>query len=197
MKILLATWNTQKIKWLTAGFTDLGLEIHDLRNSNIEDVEETGTTCKENALLKVRAIGKSNNTFVIGEDSALSIGALNGFPGVKTVRWAPGTDDDRSRLLLEKMNDIHEHNRQAKFLSSVAMIFPDGNEDTFLGEQPGKISSELFGEEGDGYQRIFISDKLKSVSKSDESIVQVGDHRDIAMYKCKVKIKEWLNNNNL
>ncbi|MBI9072788.1 MAG: hypothetical protein JEY94_14395 [Melioribacteraceae bacterium] len=192
MKIILATWNSNKLKWLTTGFDKLGLEISSLNGFEIEDVEETGNTCTDNALIKVRAVGNQQNAFVIGEDSVLSINAINGFPGVKTVRWAPGTDDDRSRLLLEKMKYIPKEKRGAKFISAVVLLLPDGTEHSFIGEQPGSISEKMVGEDGDGYQRIFISDKLERISKSDSSILQVGDHRDIAINKCCDKINEWL-----
>ena len=103
MEIILATWNKEKVEWLTKAFSSLGLKIRPLDKNEIENVEENGTTSVENALIKVRAVGAIKNSIIIGEDSILSVDELNGFPGVKTVRWAEGTDDDRSFKLLDKL----------------------------------------------------------------------------------------------
>jgi len=192
MEIILATWNKTKVNWLTKGFSPLGLKICPIDENEIDDVEENGNTSVENALIKVRAVGVKKNTIVIGEDSILSIDALDGFPGVKTVRWSEGTDDDRSLKLLDKLKDIPDIERCAKFQSAIAILFPDGTEKTFIGELHGKISKELLGEKGKGYQRIFILPSGKSIAQSGSSLVKFNDHRDQAIKKASLKIQEWL-----
>ncbi len=192
MEIVLATWNKAKVEWLTQGFSSIGLKICPLDKNEIEDVEESGRTSFENALIKVRAVGAIKNSIIIGEDSILSVDALEGFPGVKTVRWAEGTDDDRSFKLLDKLKDVPEKERGAKFQSAIAVLFPDGNEETFVGELHGKISKEIIGKKGKGYQRIFLLPNGKSISESGSSLVKSGDHRDQSMKKATLKIQEWL-----
>ena len=195
MEIVLATWNKAKVEWLTKGFSALGLKIRQLDKNEIEDVEESGSTSVENALIKVRGVGPIDNSIIIGEDSILSVDALNGFPGVKTVRWAEGTDDDRSIKLLDKLKDVLDKERGAKFQSAIALLFPDGSVETFVGELHGKISREIIGKKGKGYQRIFQLPNGKSISQSGSSLVKSGDHRDQSIKKASQNIKEWLGKN--
>lgn len=192
MKIILATWNKTKVHWLTNGFSILNLPIIPLDKMQIEDVEETGNTFAENALIKVNAIGVLEKTIIIGEDSGLSIDALNGFPGVKTVRWLNGTDDDRSSKILEMMKEFPVEKRIAKFISALAVLFPDGTREVFEGRMFGSISTKLCGKKGKGYQRIFLLDNGKAISESGSAIVQKNDHRDQAMKKAVIKINEWI-----
>ena len=192
MKILLATWNKTKVNWLSNGFSKLDLPIIPLDKNQINDVEETGSTCSENALIKVNTIGALKNTIIIGEDSALSIDALNGFPGVKTVRWMNGTDDNRSFKILEMMKEIPVEERGAKFISSLALLFPTGKTKILEGMMPGKISTKLVGEEGKGYQRIFLLDNGKAIAESESGLVRENDHRDQAITKAISKINIWL-----
>lgn len=192
MNIILATWNRKKVHWLTNGFSKLNLPIASLDKEKIEDVEETGSTCAENALIKINAIGALDNSIIIGEDSALSIDALNGFPGVKTVRWMDGTDDDRATKILEKMCDIPQKKRSAKFLSSIAILFPDKKTEICNGEMKGNISTELIGNKGKGYQRIFLLPNGKAISESESNLIQKNDHRDQAINSAIIKINSWL-----
>lgn len=192
MKLVLATWNYAKIEWLTKSFSKLNLPIIPIDKSKIEDVEETGNTCAENALIKIRAVGIQNNSIIIGEDSALSIEALNGFPGAKTARWMAGTDDDRSKKILELMKDISPKRRFAKFLSAVALLFPNGEEQIFLGEIHGKISSKLVGVSGKGYQRIFLLENGNSIAESGNNIIHPNNHRDQAISKAIDEINSWI-----
>lgn len=194
MDIILATWNKTKLKWLTEGLLPLGMNIRPVNSDEIEDVEETGTTSVENALIKVRAIGAKPNAIIIGEDSILAVDALDGFPGVKTVRWAPGTDDDRASGLLEKLKPVPEEKRTAKFQSAIAVLYPDGKEKTFVGELKGSISKQLEGEIGAGYLRIFLPPEGHMVGKSGSSTIENGDHRDQAIKKAITNIKLWKEN---
>ncbi len=192
MEIILATWNKTKVNWLTKGFAPLGLKIRPLDENEVDDVEENGNTSAENALIKIRALGKLTNSIIIGEDSILSIDALDGFPGVKTVRWSEGTDDERSLKLLDKLKNVPEKNRSAKFQSAIAVLFPDGTEETFIGELNGQISKEFQGKIGKGYQRIFVLPNGKSIAQSGSSLVKSDDHRDQSIKKASVNIQKWL-----
>jgi len=195
MEIILATWNKTKANWLIKGFSSLGIKIRPLNENEIDDVEENGSTSVENALIKVRAVGAVENSIIIGEDSILSINALDGFPGVKTIRWSDGTDDDRSLKLLDKLKNIPNEERNAKFQSAIAVLFPDGTEETFIGELHGKISKEFIGEIGKGYQRIFVLPNGKSIAQSGSSLIQSGDHRDQSIRKASLRIQKWLSKN--
>jgi XTP/dITP diphosphohydrolase len=192
VQILLATWNDIKVEWLTKGFSHLGFTTRPVNRHEVEDVEENGSTCAENALIKVRAVGAKENTIIIGEDSALSINALNGFPGVKTARWMEGTDDDRSIEFLKKLKDVPQEKRCAKFISSIAVLFPNGDEKVFTGELKGSITTELIGEEGKGYQRIFLLPGGKTLAQSNSTLINENNHRGQAMKKAAEEIINWL-----
>jgi len=196
MEIILATWNTTKAHWLTKGFSPLGLKIRPLDENEIDDVEENGNTSVENALIKVRTIGVKKASIIVGEDSILAVDALDGFPGVKTVRWSDGTDDDRSLKLLDKLKDIPDKERGAKFQSAIAVLFPNGTEETFIGELKGKIAKEFLGEKGKGYQRVFVLPTGKSIAQSGSALIKPGDHRDQSMKKAVLGIQNWLKSKN-
>jgi len=197
MEIILATWNKTKVNWLTKGFTSLGLKIRPLSDNEIDDVEEIGSTSIENALIKVRAVGKTNDAIIIGEDSILSVDALNGFPGVKTVRWSEGSDDDRSLKLLDKLKNVPDEKRNAKFQSAIAVLFPDGTEETFIGELNGIITKEILGKKGNGYQRIFVLQNGNSIAQSGSSLVKSDDHRDQSIKMASTQIIKWLKKNKI
>ena len=131
--------------------------------------------------MKVRAVGPVPNIIIIGEDSGLFIDALDGFPGVKTVRWMDGSDDDRSIKILEKMKSIPIENRTARFISAIALLLPNGQEKVFSGKLEGSISSKLVGNIGKGYQRIFLLKNGKTIAESGSSMVKKNDHRDKSM----------------
>jgi XTP/dITP diphosphohydrolase len=191
MKIILATWNDIKFKWLSDGFSKTNLPIVQVNKEKIEDVEENGLSCEQNALIKVKAVGPTKDSIIAGEDSGLFIDELDGFPGVKTVRWMDGTDDDRSKEILKMMSSVPLENRGARFRSAIALLYPDGNEKVFVGELEGSISTQFLGEEGKGYQRIFILPGGKTLAESGSDIIRENDHRHIAMSK---SVKFILNN---
>ena len=97
--------------------------------------------------------------------------------------------------LLEKLKNIPDEKRGAKFQSAIALLFPDGTEETFIGELHGKISKVLLGEKGNGYQRIFMLPNERSIAQSGSSLVKTGDHRDQSIKNASHKIQEWLRKN--
>ena len=103
-------------------------------------MKKLGSLVLKTLYLRVSVIISKNNTIIIGEDSGLFIDALDGFPGVKTVRWMEGTDDDRAKKILEIMKDIPERKRIASFRSSIAVLFPNGKSKIFEGVLTGFIS---------------------------------------------------------
>ncbi len=195
MEIILATWNITKVNWLTKGFSSLELKIRPLDKNQIDDVKEDGNTSAENALIKARAVGVKKGSIIVGEDSILAVDILDGFPGVNTMRWSDGTDDDRSLKLLDKLKDIPDKERGAKFQSAIAVLFPNGTEETFIGELEGQIAKEFLGEKGKGYQRIFVLPTGKSIAQSGSALIKPSDHRDQSMKKAVIGIQNWLRKN--
>lgn len=165
MKIVLASRNRKKIGELRA---ILGEKIPNLEILSLDDVgilgeiEENGETFEENALIKARTAATSGYVG-IGDDSGLSVDALNGAPGVYSARYAErcrgiGEHDDaaNNRVLIENLSKVPEGERGAAFVSCIACVFPDGQEFTVRGEVRGEILKEARGEGGFGYDPYFF-----------------------------------------
>lgn len=126
----------------------------------IEDVEETGATFEENALLKAETIAMKTGLAAIADDSGLCIDALNGAPGVLSARWSGEHGNDRANLekVLKEMEDVQPDRRQGKFVSVVALALPDGRTEICRGEIHGVIRYSPVGNGGFGYDPIFQPD---------------------------------------
>ena len=190
MKILLATWNPDKIGWLTKGFEALGLPIEAADPSACEACEEDGDTCAENAEKKAMAVGFRKDAIVTAEDSGLFVDGLGGFPGTHTARWAPGDDQTRAALLLEKLTGNHD--RRARFVSAVCLLFPDGKLWRCEGTWAGSISSSARGDHRAGYGAIFELPSGLTIAETGEESAAGGDHRQRAMRAARREIRKWI-----
>lgn len=160
VKIVVATNNANKLREIAQIFP----EYEVLSQSQVgfkAEVEETGTTFAENALLKARAACAALSMPVLADDSGLCVTALGGAPGVYSARYAgEHANDQKNRdLLLKNMSD--KTDRTAYFCSSIAMVFPDGRELLADGKTYGSILAEEQGDGGFGYDPIFFSDDLQ------------------------------------
>lgn len=167
MKMVIATGNANKMREIREIFSDLHLEIVSMKEAGAEaDPEETGTTFEENSLIKARAVKAAlvekgeGNTLVLADDSGLEIDALNKAPGVLSARFM-GHDtsyDVKNAALLEKLEGVPEEKRTARFVCAISCILSDGTELVERGTMEGKIGHEIAGENGFGYDPIFIPD---------------------------------------
>lgn len=159
MDFLIATHNLKKRDELQRILSPLGLRVltADEADVDLTDVEETGTTFEENALLKARSGAKEGNMPCIADDSGLCVDALDGAPGVYSARYAGehGNDAKNNEKLLKALSDVPPEKRTAQFVSCVACVFPDGRELTVQGEVKGVIGYEPKGENGFGYDPLF------------------------------------------
>ena len=156
MKIVLASRNAHKIKelqTLLSKYID-DIEILSLDDVGIfEDIEENGSTYLENALIKANVAVKSGY-ISLGDDSGLSVMALDGAPGVYSARYSGGGYAENNALLLKNLEG--ESNRTAEFVCTIACVFPDGREPICVeGRTQGVILEELKGSEGFGYDPLF------------------------------------------
>jgi XTP/dITP diphosphohydrolase len=154
-RLVLASKNPGKIRELQALLKETGIEVLGLEPT-APDVDETGTTFEENALIKARAACKATGLPALGEDSGLAVDALGGEPGVRSARWVPGSDWDRLVALLKRMEGVPEGQRSARYVSCVAIVTPDGREAVVRGELEGAIALEPRGSGGFGYDPIFL-----------------------------------------
>ncbi len=158
-RLIVATGNAHKLREISEIFTDF--EVFSQKQMGFdEEVEETGETFMENALIKARAAAKALNLPTLADDSGLCVDALNGAPGVYSARYCGyhGSDRENRALLLKNLQG--EINRKAHFTCAVALVYPDGREWTAEGATHGRILAEEIGEGGFGYDCIFHSDDL-------------------------------------
>jgi XTP/dITP diphosphohydrolase len=158
LRLLVATHNRGKKAEYAEILDGLGLELVSLTDLGItEDVEETGITFAENALLKARAYASLAGMLTLADDSGLEVDALGGEPGVRSARYAgPGaTDEDRYRLLLDKLEAVPAGRRGARFRCVIALVWPDGGERVTEGVCEGWITREPTGTHGFGYDPVF------------------------------------------
>ena len=160
MKFVLATHNPGKLKEMADILSGLGVEVVSPADVGISvDVEETGTTFAENALIKAETICKASGLPTIADDSGLCVDALDGAPGVYSARYCGhhGDDEANNDKLLAAMQAVPAGQRGAKFVSAVCFILPDGRHLTCMGECPGSIAfTRLCGDYGFGYDPLFI-----------------------------------------
>jgi XTP/dITP diphosphohydrolase len=158
-KIVLATKNQGKIKEMQDLTGHLPIELLALLDlEGIPDVIEDGETFEENALKKALNLAKATDLAALADDSGLCVNALDGRPGVYSARYAGehATDEDRVKKLLEEMNDIPDSQRTAKFVCSIVLAWPNGENMKFQGVCAGQIIHEPRGSEGFGYDPVFL-----------------------------------------
>ena len=162
MKIVLASHNQGKMKEMQPILAGYGVELvlQSALGMNIE-VEETGTTFRETALLKAHAVADATNMPAIADDSGLMVDALNGAPGVYTARYGGEglSDAERYRLLLSALTG--QTNRAAHFYSCIACVFPTGETLTAQGVCDGTIAFAPMGADGFGYDPVFFVPSLR------------------------------------
>ncbi len=159
-RLVVATGNMHKLREIAEIFTDF--EVVSQKEMGFdEDVEETGVTFAENALIKARAASKALNCIALADDSGLCVDALGGAPGVYSARYCGYHGDDQKNrdLLLENMQGVE--NRAAHFTSAIALVYPNGKEVVVEGHTYGKILHKETGTGGFGYDCLFESDDLK------------------------------------
>ena len=157
-KLLLATRNRAKVREYSRLLRGIPYTIISLQDVGIdEEVEETGDTFEENAVLKAKTYAKLSGLVTMADDSGLEVDALGGAPGVLSARYAGdgATDEERIAFLLANMADIAWQNREARFRCVIAISSPDGDVELCQGTCPGVITFEPRGENGFGYDPVF------------------------------------------
>jgi XTP/dITP diphosphohydrolase len=157
--LLLATTNEHKLNEFRVIFRDLPFTLLSLRDLQIDlDVEETGTTFAENAILKARTYAQMADMLALADDSGLEIDALGGAPGIYSARFAgrETTYAERFRLLFARLQDMPLSERTARFRCAIALAEPSGYTRVVEGAIEGLITDPPRGENGFGYDPIFL-----------------------------------------
>ncbi len=161
-------------------------------NEMIEDfdIEETGTTFEENARLKSEAAAKLLNATVIADDSGLEVAALNGEPGVYSARYAGVQKSDEANIEKVLKGLENEENRAARFVCVISMTTATGETTTFKGTVEGEITLSQIGENGFGYDPIFlIPERQKTMAQLTAEEKSEISHRRKAIDQLKAYIE--------
>lgn len=198
MDFLIATHNMKKRDELQRILSPLGINVLTAEQAgvNLSDVEETGETFEENAALKARSGASESSMPVIADDSGLMVDALGGEPGVYSARYSGthGNDAENIKKLLEKLKDVPEKERTARFVCAVCCVFPDGRELCVRGECEGLIAFEPHGSGGFGYDPVFTADGVSFAELSSEQKDKLS-HRGNALRKLAQKLPDYITAN--
>jgi XTP/dITP diphosphohydrolase len=196
MKFVLASHNQGKLKEMRKILGELGVEVVLQSDLGLAlDVEETGTTFEENALLKAKAVLDASGLPAIADDSGLCVDALNGAPGLYSARYGNlDSDEARYRLLLENLRGAPT--RAAHFHTTVVCCFPNGDTLTAEGDCHGAIAYAPMGEGGFGYDPVFLfPEKRKTFAQLTSEEKNEVSHRGKALRAFSAKLKEYLEKN--
>ena len=159
MRLLLATRNAGKLRELRARVQ--GVDVLSLDDvPPMPEVEETEDTLEGNARLKGLAAARATSLWTVADDSGLFVDALGGAPGVRSARYAPGSDADRVQALLRAMEGVLDRERGAAFRCVLALASPHGEVRFARGECQGKILRGPRGAGGFGYDPVFLVPEL-------------------------------------
>ena len=194
MKVILATHNPGKLREMSDSLSHLGVEVVSPADMGITvEVEETGTTFAENAMLKAKAICAASGLPAIADDSGLCVDALNGGPGVYSARYGGEGLDDRGRYMLLLNSLRGQTTRAAHFACAIACAFPDGKTLTAEGRCDGAIAFAPLGEGGFGYDPVFlVPEKGKTFGQLTAEEKSAISHRGRALRDFSAKLETYL-----
>lgn len=153
--LVLATHNKGKIVEIAARLAAMDITVFSAHDLDLPEPEETGNTFEANAALKALAAAKATGKVALADDSGLSVSALGGAPGIYSARWAGESKDFKAamRRVHDELNDTD--NRDAAFICTIALAWPDGHVEITRGECTGTIIWPMRGEDGFGYDPVF------------------------------------------
>jgi non-canonical purine NTP pyrophosphatase (RdgB/HAM1 family) len=194
--IMIATGNLGKAKEFAEMFAKEGYQIKTLKDfPDLPDVAETGSTFEENARLKAETIANILQCPVLADDSGLKVDALGGMPGIYSARFAGEHKSDASNnaKLLYELTDIPDEERTAQFHCTLVLAAPKRESLVVEAEWPGRIGRIPRGENGFGYDPLFIVDKTdKTAAEISSEEKNKNSHRGQAIEKLQLQWKEWL-----
>ena len=181
MELVLATHNAHKVKEVAAILEPIVPGLSLLGYDGPEPIED-GSSFLENSLIKARAAFAHTGKASIADDSGIAVEILGGSPGIFSARWSGSKNDAQNRqLLLAQLVDVPEGNRQASFICTISMV-SDAGEQSFTGVCPGRIAFSESGENGFGYDPIFIPEGFEVTTGELEPMVKNSmSHRSMAL----------------
>jgi len=162
-RVVLATNNPKKLSELRRIVAETASDVQILGLADVPpypEPAETERTFERNALLKAHACVAATGLPALADDSGLAVDVLNQMPGVRSARWAgpDASDEENNALLLRQLSDVPAADRTARFVCAMALVLPDGAEHVRLGEMQGRIAVSPAGQNGFGYDPLFVAD---------------------------------------
>ncbi len=196
-KLLVATHNQGKVREFAEMLADMQIEFLSLDDAGITmDVEETGSTFRENALLKANTYAQKTGLLTLADDSGLEVDALDGAPGIYTARYGGAglTHKERYLYLLKNLTAVSPENRSARFRCVIVLTAPNG---VLLGESEGicegMIAQEPVGDGGFGYDPVFyLPERQRTMAQLSSSIKHQISHRGQAIKQIEPLLREIL-----
>ena len=193
--LLLATTNRHKLEEYSAIFSDIRFELLSLYDVRLDiNVEETGTTFAENAVLKAQTYAQATDMLSLADDSGLEIDALGGAPGVYSARFAGVNTsyEERFRLIEQQLQGLPMEQRTARFRCSIALAEPSGYYCVVEGVIEGQIAESPRGDHGFGYDPIFLVPELgKTTAELTPDQKNRISHRGHAAQKARILLANW------
>nr|WP_156641155.1 RdgB/HAM1 family non-canonical purine NTP pyrophosphatase [Lysobacter gilvus] len=193
--MVLASGNKGKLVELRDLLADVGLDLHAQSEFGVQDIDETGLTFVENALLKARHAARETGLPALGDDSGLCVDALGGAPGLYSARYAGTHGDAQANIakLLETMRDVPDAQRTAHFHAVVVLLrTPDDPQPIIAeGRWPGRILHAPRGDGGFGYDPVFLDPVLaRSAAELDAATKHARSHRGLALATLRARLHE-------
>ena len=189
---VLASHNKAKLTEMREILGELGIRVISQAEAGVDvEPEETGLTFEENAVIKARAVMEASGLPAVADDSGLMVDALGGAPGVYSARYGGGhdrSDAERNAFLLKNLEN--EEHRSAKFVSVIAVVWPDGRELTARGEVHGEIAREERGHNGFGYDPLFLLPDGRHMAELSSEEKNSISHRGNALRELKRELTE-------
>lgn len=196
--LILATRNQGKVRELREPLSRFGFDVQSLPE-DFPEIEENGNTFEENALIKARAVASALGVAAAADDSGLEVDALGGAPGVYSARYSEdwperegeSKDERNNRKLLAKLEGVPFEERTARFRCAMAFVLPEREEFVVSGAWEGHIGFERAGENGFGYDPLFIDPELgltgAQLSREDK---MARSHRGKAVARMLVEVEK-------
>ncbi len=195
-RLIIASNNKGKLREFGKMLEPFGFEVISMREAGFTDeIIEDGDTFEENAHIKARAVFEATGLPTIADDSGLEIDFLNGAPGIYSARFAGenATDKERCQKVLDEMHGVDRSLREARFVCSIYFIYSEDEEYNVNGTVYGYIGDKMVGDNGFGYDPIFMLDDEESMATVGEDVKNNISHRARAFQQLINILKEKFN----
>lgn len=191
---VIATGNAHKLEEIQKLLSEMDFEIKSLKDVGLEGIEiiENGKTFEHNALIKARTIANKTGKISIADDSGIEVDALGKRPGVHSARYSgENASDEENRIkMFKELEGVDADQRSARFVCVIAVVFPDGKEILSRGVVEGRVSEEERGQNGFGYDCMFIPEGYKETfGELSSELKNSFSHRSRALEKMKTQLQ--------